>query len=354
MVYTTAFRQEGYKLLVLQGVAVFLFLFVVFQIRSANSIHPPTSIEEMYYQIYMSRIEGKITQEKLDWLREKDKEFEPIYQLDRDFKNGVITRKQYNIGMDSYTVLQQKMNIFHNVIQRLQSLPEAERPRTQLVYETGWLRLFDIKDSQSLTETLLISLLTPLCFAGFFAMEKQTGMVKVISCTPLGREKTVQYKLVWTTIICGIIAFFSVFPRLFVVLRYDGLGAWFAPVYSIAEYAKAPEIPLFAMMLLLFFSRFVAVVFIAFVTLVLSEKIGNGFAAMFLSVLLFSVPVLLSMVGVVSAKWVSLYPVVHSTAILAEKNGAIMVMMLLFIGISICYCCYTYLIQHFGYIKKRT
>ena len=187
--FTTIARQESYKLFVMQGVAVILLLFGGFQIYTAITTKSYIDVDEIYYRYYIKQVEGPLVQESLDWLTIQQKEFSPIYQLKSAVNSKKITAEEYSMAIQGYSDLQEKMNGFLRVLYKLQDI--KQKPRTELVYESGWLKLFDQYDTEDLTATLCISILCSVCFSGLFAMEQQTGMIKVISATPLGRHTNV-------------------------------------------------------------------------------------------------------------------------------------------------------------------
>lgn len=342
--FTTLARQEAYKLLIVQRGALLLALFAGFQIYSAATKVHYIDANEIYYQYYMKHVEGPLTQEKADWLNAASEEFQPIYLLHAAVKEKRISVQEYQMIMQGYASLQQKMNLFQRVAAKARGL--GEKPRMQMVYETGWLDLFDIQDTQDLYDTLFLAMLCSLCFSGLFAMEKQTGMIKVIRTTPLGHEETVRKKLWLTAVVVCILTLLSLLPRFWSVVRDYGLGAWLAPVYSIPEYRSAPEIPLFMMTALLVLSRFAAVLCMALVTLVLSQKLGNTFGTLFVSMLIFSLPPLLSISGLTNAKWLSPYPLFHICALFSINAQSIGIMFFLIV-LAICYLCVEYLFEHF-------
>lgn len=342
---TTPGRTEWFKLLVLQGGAVLLVLFAGLQSYTAVTTESYIDADEIYYRYYMKGVEGAPTQEKLDWLKEQNEEFRPIYQLNAALSAGRITAQEYQSMSMAYGNLQQKMGVFGRVVSQWKSL--WDKPRTQMVYETGWLKLFDAADTQDVQDALWAALLCALCFSGFFAMEQQTGMGKVLGVTPLGREHTVRVKWRVALAVSGVLTVLSLLPRFWVVLRDYGLGAWTAPVYSIAQYGRTAEIPLFMMAGLLALSRFAAIFTMACGTLALSQRIGNTFGALFASLLLFALPPLLSLAGLTGAKWCSVYLPFHLCALLAESGGTVLVIFLLVLC-GVCYCCREYLLQHFG------
>ena len=342
--FTTPMRQETYKLLVMQGTALLLLLFAGFQVYTAVTTESYIDADEIYYQYYMKHVEGPLTQESVDWLSQQQEEFRPIYQLNAALMSKKVTSQEYQAMMQGYSSLQQKMNVFQRVIYKAQML--KEKPRMEMVYESGWLKLFDQYDTQDLPDTLWASILCAVCFSGLFAMERQTGMIKVIGTTPLGRRATVRYKLLLSFTVCGLITALSLLPRFWVSIRDYGLGTWMAPVYSISEYYNAPEIPLFLMVAIQIFSRLAAVSCMACVTLALSQRIGNTFGAMFASLLIFSLPPLLSVSGLTNAKWLSTYPLFHICALFGASTQAIGIMVL-FIALITCYLCSEFLFAHF-------
>ena len=342
--FTTPMRQEAYKLLVMQGTALLLALFAGFQVYTAVTTESYIDADEIYYQYYMKPVEGPLTKESYDWLLEQQEEFRPVYQLNAALRSKRITPEQYQLMSQDYIHLQQKMDIFESVVYKTKML--KEKPRMELVYESGWLKLFDQSDTQDLSDTLLVSILCAICFSGLFAMEHQTGMRKVIGTTPLGRHYTVWCKLLLSFVVCILITGLSLLPRFWVVIRDYGLGAWFAPIYSIREYYNAPEIPLFLMVALQIVSRLAAVSCMACATLALSQRIGNIFGAMFASLLVFSLPPLLSISGLTGVKWFSTYPLFHICALFSTNLQGIGFMVLLIILVA-CYLCSDFLFENF-------
>ena len=344
--FTTPLRQEAYKLFWMQGAAVLLALFGAFQVYTAQTAESYIDADEIYYRYYMQNVQGPLTQESVDWLAGQNEEFEPIYHLNAALAAGEIAPSEYQMLLSGYAGLQQKMGVFQRAVARAQVL--GEKPRMQMVYETGWLRLFDVQDAQDLADTLWLALLCAVCFSGLFAMERQTGMARVIGTTPLGRAHTVRCKLIVTAACCGALTALSLLPRFWVAVRDYGLGAWLAPVYSIGQYAAAPEIPLFLMAFLLAAGRFAAVLAMAMATLWLSQRIGNTFGAMFASLGLFALPVLLALAGLGGMKWCSMYVPVHLCALLAQPGGAALAVLAPALAAGVCWLCAQSLLQRFA------
>ncbi len=343
--FTTPLRQEACKLLVMQGAALLLALFAGFQIYTAVTTESYIDADEIYYQYYMKHVEGPLTQESIDWLTEQNEEFRPIYQLQAALSAGQISAEEYGMMMQGYYSLQQKLNVFRRVIWKAKTVQKT--PGAQLVYESGWLKLFDVPDTADLPDTLWAAGLCALCCAGFFAMEKQTGMIHVIGTTPLGRRHTVRCKLGLVLGLCGVLTALGLLPRVWVAARDYGLGTWLAPARSIDAYAAAPGLPLALVFAWLVLCRFAANACMALAALALSQKIGNTFGALFASLLVFALPPLLSVSGLAGAKWASVYPLFHAGALFANGTRAAC-LLLLFIAAAVGWLCTEYLKEHFA------
>lgn len=348
---TTPFRQECYKLFMMQGAGVLLLALAVFGIYNIINTTSHITADEIYYQYYMQLVEGPLTEETIGFLEEENEKFMPIYQAQQDFAENKISKNQYRFIMESNSGLIRRLEVFREIVDKVNRL--GERPRMQLVYETGWLKLFDYSDTEDLKSALIAAIMCGICFSGLFAIEKQSGMIKVISVTPLGQSRSVTLKLKATVLASAIITFLTLFDRIWIIARDYGLGAWLAPVYSISEYAGAPEIPLFLMVFIQIISRFASILLMAVVTLALSEKFGNTFSAMFVSLMIFALPIVLSLAGLTNAKWVSVYLWFHICGMFLETSYLWFWLLLLVFAAVFIFICSTVLYDNLGKEKSK-
>lgn len=348
---TTPMRQECYKLLVMQGAGFLLIALAGFGIYNVITTESYINADEIYYQYYMKQVEGPLTKETIEILKKENEKFVPIYQAQQDLADQTISEKQYYMIMESNTSLNRRLEVFNEVMYKVRRL--SERPRMQLVYETGWLKLFDYADKEDLFDALIAAIMCSICFSGLFSIEKQSGMINVINVTPLGQRKTVRYKLRVTIVTCAVITFLTYFERVWVIVRDYGLGAWLAPVYSIVEYAQAPEIPLFLMVFIQVISRFIAISTMAIATLALSQKLGSTFGAMFAALVLFALPIVLSIVGLTNAKWVTVYPLFHICGMLLKASHIWLWLLMVVISLLYIFIFIVYLYDNFGKNKEN-
>lgn len=351
---TTIARQEAKKLLLMNGAALFLAVFLGYQLYGIFTAETYISADEIYYQSYIKQVEGEITEEKLDKLRELYLEFEPIISIQNAYNRKEINSEVMNLMMSEHYGLQQKMNAFNRVWFSQSYL--NTQPRAQFVYESGWLNLFDMNTggTHDRLDSLLAALLCAICFGGLFAMEKQSGMERIIAATPLGRIATVKAKLRCVNCVCVLITVFSCLPRLAITLKDYGIGALLAPSYSMAQFSTMWELPLIFYLMLFALARYLAIRTMAGVTLALSYKTGNLFSAVFISSSIFALPIMLSMSGLESAKWLSVYPMFHVCALFAKQNEAVAAMLIMFIFAFIIWRCSDYLKDNFGVKTSQT
>ena len=216
---TSVIKEEGRKLFVLNGAAVFLAAFLAFGVYQGVTSESYIDADEIYYAYYMKHISGPWTAESRDWLTAQGEEFAPMLAVQRRVARGELS----NEAMLAYGALQQKYNIYQQVVQNNINYYLKEHPGAWLVYESGYKKLFGFSGTADVQDTLWAGLLCALCFSGLFAMERKGGMDEILASTPLGRKYTVKAKLRQSTAVAAVIAFGTVLPHLWQVLRDYGL-----------------------------------------------------------------------------------------------------------------------------------
>ena len=318
---TTPFGTELFKLFCVGGAALILCLFGAYQVYDAVQTESYIDADEIYYRYYMQNMQGPLRAETLGWLKSESEKFQPLVQLQSALAAGSISQAEYSALMMGYDSLQREMGTYQRVLAEAQRA--AQLTRCQLVYGTGWLRLFDTADARDAADALAAALLCCVCFAGLFAMEKQTGMARVVCAAPLGRSYTVKCKLRAAALACGVLAALGVLPRFWVALRDYGLACPFAPLYSLPAYAAMPELPLILLILLMLGARYAALRLMAGCVLALGQRTGSTFGAMFAAALPLCLPLLLCVCGLTGAKWLSVYPLFHTAAMFQTPGGAV-------------------------------
>ena len=316
---TSVPREEGRKLLLMNGAAVFLAAFLAFGIYQGITSESYIDADEIYYAYYMKHISGPWRTESYNWLTEQGKEFAPMLEVQRRVIGGELSSD----AMLAYSSLQQKYTVYQQIVQSNIQYYLKQNPGAWLVYETGYKKLFGFTGTADVQDTLLAGLLCALCFSGLFAMERKGGMDEILAATPLGRKYTVKAKLRQSTLVAAGIAFGTVLPHLWQILRDYGLPALLAPAMSISELQTVPKfITLSDLLIFWFICRFAACLCMSRITLWLGQKLGNLLPALFISAVAYCLPALLSLSGMKNGiEWLGFYPLFHAAALWQSQGG---------------------------------
>ena len=316
---TSVPREEGRKLLLMNGAAVFLAAFLAFGIYQGVTSESYIDADEIYYAYYMKHISGPWRTESYNWLTEQGKEFAPMLEVQRRVIGGELSSD----AMLAYSSLQQKYTVYQQIVQSNIQYYLKQNPGAWLVYETGYKKLFGFTGTADVQDTLLAGLLCALCFSGLFAMERKGGMDEILAATPLGRKYTAKAKLRQSTLVAAGIAFGTVLPHLWQILRDYGLPALLAPAMSISELQTVPKfITLSDLLIFWFICRFAACLCMSRITLWLGQKLGNLLPALFISAVAYCLPALLSLSGMKNGiEWLGFYPLFHAAALWQSQGG---------------------------------
>ena len=169
---TSVTHEEGRKLLLMNGAAVFLAAFLAFGLYQGVTAESYIDADEIYYAYYMKHISGPWSEESRDWLKDQRNEFIPMLETQKRVNSGDLSSD----ALLAYSSLQQKYSVYQRVVESNINYYLKENPGAWLVYETGYKKLFGFTGTGDVQDTLLAGLLCALCFSGLFAMERKGGM----------------------------------------------------------------------------------------------------------------------------------------------------------------------------------
>ncbi|MEG0090363.1 MAG: hypothetical protein RSA20_00950 [Oscillospiraceae bacterium] len=347
---TTIAKQEWYKLLVMNGGVVLLAVAIAFQGYQAYTAENYITADEMFYSYYMKNLSGSYTVEKRDFLQEENKKFEPLQKAQQMYSNGMITGEEYQMIMASNYILQQEYNVFAKVLGKLQYL--KQKPNADLVYETGYIKLFGLNDlNMNLKDALFATFSLVVLLSGLFSMEKSSGMKKVIFATPLGRKDTVVAKLKVSAVVSSVIAVLSILPRMWQVGRGYGFKGLFSPAMSIQEYTRlSPLVLIVFLMVLLILARVLACFAIGSIVLMVSQISPSFILAVMVSALVTAFPLVLYYMDVGALQYFSFYPLFNITALLTGTQTTFIAFAYSVLSAAIVCFCVDYLLLSYNEI----
>ncbi|MEE1512994.1 MAG: hypothetical protein UGA93_09610, partial [Gemmiger formicilis] len=148
---TSVTHEEGRKLLLMNGAAVFLAAFLAFGIYQGVTAESYIDADEIYYAYYMKHISGPWSEESRDWLKDQRNEFAPMLEAQKRVNRGELSSE----ALLAYNSLQQKYSAYQRVLQSNISYYLKENPGAWLVYETGYKKLFGFTGTSDVQDTLL-------------------------------------------------------------------------------------------------------------------------------------------------------------------------------------------------------
>ena len=272
--------HELYKLLLLRRAGAVLALFAVFAATVFPSAVPGLSIRQQQVQNYLQTLHGALTPEQ-----------------------GRLTPQAADVLSAEYRAVLNREEAFRYVQERVRYV--RENPGAELLFEDGYLLLMRLSGADRVVIPALAVLI--LCFSGFFAMEYQTGAVRILSTTPGGRRKTVKAKLLCAWLAATVVFFASALPVAFSVGGAYGLRGGLAPLCSIPAF-KGWSVPLGAFVLFHYLFQYLAMLAVSGCILLLSNRLQKTTATVSACAAVLLLPMILKAMHVPFAAYASVAP----------------------------------------------
>lgn len=188
---------EAYKILWVSGAGILMVVFLVFQFAVCSGEKTYFTLDELYYKNYIQKLEGEVTKEKLDFIREEDRRIAGIEQdlcsLEENGEGMSGEEKQEKRLMLDRQLLCQ--SAFHQVKEQAQRIGA----KGIFLNEVGYGRLLDAGWQVRLAGELMFILI--LSFHSAFIVEKTARMPSVWNTMPGGKKKIQKRK--WLLIATG-------------------------------------------------------------------------------------------------------------------------------------------------------
>jgi hypothetical protein len=289
----------------------------------------------------MDMFQGQLNSEKYDLLINENQEFLPLHKLEYAFSSRQITVDAYTELRNAYPELQMKQKAFSKVLSRYSYLKDITG--RYLVYESGYYKLFGNGTDENQTDTLLCCLVCIFAFSGFLSLEKHSGMERILSSVPLGRETTVKCKILICLYVVTAVSIINLFFRYWNVLRTFEMSFLQASLRSLPQYQNSIDIPIFLAMILQGLTRLIALFTVSAITLVISYRVGNQLLSGVISAAIFCIPILLKSTKAGEAVWFSAYPLFNSLVLLERDIGLFVLVLYCAIASAIIYCSAIYI-----------
>ena len=310
--------HESYKLLFANRILFVAAAFVcILGWTDLGRKYVPSAGEE-YYQTLMKSLEGELNEEKEALIASEQARFDEasaqIKKIDRMTADGAISE---STGESMKLPWESEM-AFYPAFQRV--LAQYEKILENggvFVYDTGYLYLLGSIDDSFLTDLLLLVLCICFSFSNVMALEDSRGMWALLSATRCGRRKVLRSKYLVCSFMCIGITLFPWIFRWISISEVYPMGELQAGIQNIPQYSHFfLNMPILLFLFLAALIQDGTVLLITFLVLLLSRWRKNAFQALFLALLLFAVPLILSEMGLPVIKWFSIWPLYSWTGLL--------------------------------------
>ena len=310
--------HESYKLLFANRILFVAAAFVcILGWTDLERKYVPSAGEE-YYQTLMKSLEGTLNEEKEALIASEQARFDEasaqIKKIDRMTADGAISE---STGESMKLPWESEMS-FYPAFQRVLAQYEKILENGGIfVYDTGYLYLLGSIDDSLLTDLLLLVLCICFSFSNVMALEDSRGMWKLLSATRCGRRKVLRSKYLVCSFVCIGITLFPWIFRWISISKVYPMAELLAGIQNIPQYSHfALNMPILLFLFLAALIQAGTVLLITFLVLLLSRWRKNAFQALFLALLLFAVPLILSEMGLPVIKWFSIWPLYSWTGLL--------------------------------------
>lgn len=285
-----------WRTLILQKGIVLLFAAIFASGIMSASFARPYSNDDIYYENFTSQYQGKITQQTIDFISEKELHYAQVQQQIEE-----LQRKE-NVNTYKINLLSSELTDRH-ALERFKARTEAIKSREkdgELFYDTGYERLFGIdSNNEDLLIILMMMLFLVFLLSPFAASDKKNGMKRILFSTKCG--KSGYYKdLILFSILCG--AFVSVLftmPYIWNILNRYGTQGITAPIQSIKAFAGLDySISVGGMILLMLAVRTVSAAAEAVLISIISSCCRSIMTAYIANFGIFALPPILALLGV--------------------------------------------------------
>lgn len=307
------FRAEAYKTLISSRfILILLALLALKTAYSVNVFAPIRSYSDTVYKEYMTRLEGEVTDEKLEYIAEERRMINDTLskqsEMQQNYVNNVITFEEYSQYLSDYNYAYSRSELLEAVEKQadyLISKKEETGVDGWFVYDTGWKKLYG-GDADLFLYTSILLLL-----AGSFASEYLTksssgSFAQILRATKNGRNATFRAKLFSSGVIAVLLALIFNAIDIAVVFSSFEMPAAGAPLLSTQMFSSVSgSITLAGYLAMFIFLRVAASLAMALLVCALSELLCRFLSVLCSAVVITLLPALFAYFGLSAADKVS-------------------------------------------------
>lgn len=283
-------------------IAVCLLLLVKCYV-SYLEFKPNHTFTDAAYHGYMTELQGPITDEKREWIKNERIYIESIlersYEVDAAYQNLELSLAEYQEFIEQREYATSRQDLFRTIENHVKYIDEMCRNGYEawFVYDTGWTTL--IFSDFDWTLYAVILLISVGSFASEYDSKSSTGgFVQILRTTKYGRHKTYISKILAGAILSVILTIvWNLIDFLWLYISYD-LPLWNAPIHSIeALGGLKQDMSIYQYLMCFYAIRIIAGIIFGTLVCSLSGILKKHIAVLTTTVMITLLPSLLSKIG---------------------------------------------------------
>lgn len=321
--HVNLYRHEGYKILIMNRALVVLLAFTLLFGYQHLSKKYALSSSETYYQSIMTQLSGDLTKKKTALIEAENQRYEKAFQnidrIDAMVASGKLSAQNgMNLKLTYYSE-----TAFYPAFQKvLDQYDYVKKSGGRFVYDTGYQLLFGFLDNSRLQDLILLTACIIFAFSSVFSIEYQTKSWNLLSGTVRGKSSIYQKKVLF--------CMGSILPVFLAVwvFQFTQIGQRFpidqltASTSALSQFRQIGlDMPLILMILLLVLLQLLSLICVLLITLVLSDWLKSHMQALFSSVMLLMIPLVLCGLELTFAKWFSPLPIFDGAITILKVHG---------------------------------
>lgn len=303
-------RHEAYKLLIAnRGILVFLCFALLLAYQGITQEYH-VSGQEQYYQRLMLQLEGELSEEKAELIQSEQVRFdqaaEQLTRIDALVDDGQLDSRSADLMKQEWEAVLSYYPAFERVLAQYENAQNGG----SFIYDTGYLYLLGKADNSFLICLLFLSLCMVIAFYSSISMEYSRKAWDLMGATRCGKKAIIRQKVVLVAICAAVMA---VLPWIFRTIGISGvfpMSGLLTSVTNIPALADFPlHMPLICFLAGMIVVQQISVICVGLGVLGISAWRKNEMQALFFSLLLFVMPLVLTLMGFAFAGWFSTYPI---------------------------------------------
>lgn len=285
-----------YKSLILQKGLMVILVFLAVAGSMSQSFKKNYDVADVYYEYYTKNYGGAVTQETVDFYESEAIRFNELTaRLDE-----LMQVEDYFLVSAEITSINKELAPtlgFYPAYERLQQIKDIDG--AQLFYDTGYKRAFGIAGyDDDMKYALAAMLLCVFLISSLIANDNKYRMSYVINSTSSGRKCYIRRNVLTVAVYGLLSAFLWIIPYAISISQYYGHSGLSASIRSIIEFMNFPiNITVFQYIILISILRTIGIVIASFTMLWISSKCKNATSAILINFAVFSLPIIIYLLG---------------------------------------------------------